>query len=34
MNGDSIFDKNDIEKVINFNGYGVLVKEVENPREY
>ena len=34
MNGDSIFDTKDIEKVVNFNGYGVLVKEVENPKEY
>jgi dTDP-glucose pyrophosphorylase len=34
MNGDSIFSAKDLEKIITFNGYGALVQEVENPKEY
>ena len=34
INWDSIFDKKDIEKIINYNWYWVLVKEVSNPERY
>jgi len=34
MNWDSIFDKNDIEKLLKINWYGVLVKQVEEPEKY
>ncbi len=34
MNWDSIFDKSDLEKIINFNGYWVLVKKVSDPEKY
>ena len=34
MNGDSIFEEKDIQKIVKFNGYGALVREVENPKEY
>jgi UDP-N-acetylglucosamine diphosphorylase / glucose-1-phosphate thymidylyltransferase / UDP-N-acetylgalactosamine diphosphorylase / glucosamine-1-phosphate N-acetyltransferase / galactosamine-1-phosphate N-acetyltransferase len=34
MNWDSIFEKKDFEKLACFNGYWVLVKEVDNPKEY
>lgn len=34
INWDSIFEKNDLEKIIKFNWYWVLVKKVTNPEEY
>lgn len=34
INWDSIFDKKDIEKIINYNWYWALVKEVSNPEKY
>ncbi|MDD3646671.1 MAG: sugar phosphate nucleotidyltransferase [Candidatus Gracilibacteria bacterium] len=34
LNGDSIFAKEDLEKIINLEGYGCLVKEVEDPSIY
>lgn len=34
MNWDSIFDKNDLEKLLKFNWYWVLVKKVSNPEKY
>ncbi|MCD5385117.1 NTP transferase domain-containing protein [Candidatus Gracilibacteria bacterium] len=34
MNGDSIFEKEDLENIINHPGYGVLVKKVDNPEKY
>ncbi len=34
MNWDSIFDKKDINKLITFNWYWVLVKKVQNPEKY
>ena len=34
MNWDSIFDKADLEKILKFNWYWVLVKEVNNPEKY
>jgi bifunctional UDP-N-acetylglucosamine pyrophosphorylase/glucosamine-1-phosphate N-acetyltransferase len=34
INWDSIFDKNDLDKIINFNWYWVLAKEVEDPSKY
>ncbi|QFR38694.1 glucose-1-phosphate thymidylyltransferase [Candidatus Gracilibacteria bacterium 28_42_T64] len=32
--GDSIIEKNDLEKIIHLNGYGVLAKKVEDPSKY
>lgn len=34
INWDSIFDPKDLENLINFNWYWVLVKQVENPEKY
>lgn len=34
MNWDSIFNKKDLEKLLNFNWYWVLVKEVQDPSKY
>ncbi|NDK08829.1 NTP transferase domain-containing protein [Candidatus Gracilibacteria bacterium] len=34
LNGDSIFDKNDLEKLVKLPGYGCLVKKVSNPEKY
>ena len=34
MYWDSILDKKDLEKILTFNWYWVLVKEVENPEKY
>ncbi len=34
INWDSIFDKNDLQKLIKFHWYWVLVKKVENPEKY
>ncbi|MBW7954999.1 NTP transferase domain-containing protein [Candidatus Gracilibacteria bacterium] len=34
LNGDSIFSKSDLDKIINLKGYGALVKEVEDPSKY
>ncbi len=34
LNWDSIFEKEDLEKIVNFNWYGVLVKPVKNPQKY
>lgn len=34
LNWDSIFHKKDLEKIIEFNWYWVLVKEVTNPEKY
>ena len=34
MNGDSIFDKKDLEKLLQFDGFWVLVQEVEQPEKY
>jgi|SaaInlLV_10m_DNA_4_1040232.scaffolds.fasta_scaffold01311_2 bifunctional UDP-N-acetylglucosamine pyrophosphorylase/glucosamine-1-phosphate N-acetyltransferase len=34
MNWDSIFDYKDIEKLVNFNWYWVLVQKVSNPEKY
>jgi len=34
LNWDSIFDKDDLQKLIKFHGYWVLVKKVDNPEKY
>lgn len=34
MNWDTIFDKNDLEKIADFNWYWVLVKIVANPQKF
>ena len=34
MNWDSIFDKKDLKKIINFNWFWVLVKKVPDPEKY
>ncbi|MDD3302859.1 MAG: GNAT family N-acetyltransferase [Candidatus Gracilibacteria bacterium] len=34
INGDSIFDKDDILNLVNLKGYGCLVKKVANPEKY
>ncbi|MDD4151212.1 MAG: sugar phosphate nucleotidyltransferase [Candidatus Gracilibacteria bacterium] len=34
LNGDSIFDYSDLEKIANFSSYGCLVQEVEDPSKY
>jgi len=34
LNWDNIFEKNDLEKLINFDWYWVLVKQVEQPEKY
>lgn len=34
LNWDSIFDKNDLEKIINLKWYWSLVKEVDDPSKY
>lgn len=34
VNWDSIFDKSDVEKLINFSWYWVLVKQVNEPEKY
>jgi len=34
LNWDTIFDKNDLNNIINYSWYAVLVKEVENPEKY
>lgn len=32
--GDSIFEKSDLDLILNLDGYGCLVKRVENPEKY
>lgn len=34
INWDSIFEKNDLDKIINLDWYGALVKKVDNPEKY
>ncbi|MFK7780185.1 MAG: sugar phosphate nucleotidyltransferase [Candidatus Gracilibacteria bacterium] len=34
LNGDSIYGENNLKNIINFAGFGVLVKKVENPENY
>ncbi|MDP5039210.1 MAG: sugar phosphate nucleotidyltransferase [Candidatus Gracilibacteria bacterium] len=34
LNGDSIFSTSDLEKIINLEGYGALVKKVDDPKKY
>ncbi|MDD2870537.1 MAG: sugar phosphate nucleotidyltransferase [Candidatus Gracilibacteria bacterium] len=34
INGDTIFDKKDVEKLINYAGFGVLIKKVNDPEKY
>lgn len=34
LNWDSIFDSKDLEAIIQFNWYGALVQQVENPEKY
>lgn len=34
LNGDSIFEKSDLEKLAHLQWYGALVKEVEDPSKY
>nr|MDD3720682.1 sugar phosphate nucleotidyltransferase [Candidatus Gracilibacteria bacterium] len=34
LNGDSIFDKKDLEKIAKLKGFGCLVKKVSNPEKY
>ncbi|NVP18097.1 NTP transferase domain-containing protein [Candidatus Gracilibacteria bacterium] len=34
LNGDSIFDKDDLKEIIKLKGYGVLVKKVQTPEKY
>ncbi|MDD3793409.1 MAG: sugar phosphate nucleotidyltransferase [Candidatus Gracilibacteria bacterium] len=34
LNGDSIFNKNDLKTILEYKGYGALVKQVINPEIY
>lgn len=34
VNWDSIFEKKDLDSIINYNGYWVLAKKVKNPENY
>ncbi|MDD3145608.1 MAG: sugar phosphate nucleotidyltransferase [Candidatus Gracilibacteria bacterium] len=34
LNGDSIFNKNDLKTILEYKGYGALVKQVANPEIY
>lgn len=34
INGDSIFSKSDLDKIVNYDGYAVLAKQVEDPSKY
>jgi|TARA_Y100001960_G_C14094772_1_gene550002 hypothetical protein len=34
LNGDSIFDKNDLKNILEYPGYAALVKKVDAPEKY
>jgi dTDP-glucose pyrophosphorylase len=34
LNGDSIFDKDDLKSILEYPGYAALVKKVDTPEKY